>query len=329
MLYTMDTRSADPIGLQPANRVLPRPPQVVRLGASLYYGGLRALGVTALNRRLRDAGLILCYHNVVPRDGDQIGDPSLHLPLARFERQMYWLAEHYDVVSLCEFIDRLAAGTSLRGVAAVTFDDGYVGVFEYALPILDALRIPATVFVVAEAASSSAGFWWDQPEIVESATPGRRERWFKALRGDGEAILSENRAVANRSLPASHRPAGWAAIRVRIGDGIELGVHSATHRSLPTLTDTELEHEIVTSRAMVKQATGVLPQFFAYPYGHWDRRVQGLVRSAGYRAGLTADYGLNGALADPWVLRRVNVPAGISDAAFEAWAAGLPGRRRV
>jgi peptidoglycan/xylan/chitin deacetylase (PgdA/CDA1 family) len=80
---------------------------------------------------------------------------------------------------------------------------------------------------------------------------------------------------------------------------------------------------------MVHRATGVWPVSFAYPYGHWNSRVRELVRFAGYRAALTLDSGLNAAAADPWSLRRVNVPARISDAAFEAWAAGLHAARRL
>jgi peptidoglycan/xylan/chitin deacetylase (PgdA/CDA1 family) len=295
----------------------------------MYYGGLRALGVTAVNRRLRDAGLVLCYHNVVPTDEDQISDPGLHLPRQCFERQMGWLAAHYDVLSLRELLGRLGAGATLRSTAAITFDDGYAGVFDHAVPILEAFRIPATVLLVADAVGRSAGFWWDQPEIVESSTPGRRERWLKELRGDGEAILSESRSSTDRRLPASHRPADWTTIRAALGRRIEIGVHSATHRSLPTLSDAELEYEVVESRAMVHRATRVWPEFFAYPYGHWDSRVRARVCAAGYRAGLTLDCGLNGASADPWALRRVNVPGLIGDAAFEAWASGLYGLGRA
>ena len=78
---------------------------------------------------------------------------------------------------------------------------------------------------------------------------------------------------------------------------------------------------------MVYEATGVRPDLFAYPYGRWDARVRARVAAAGYRAAFTLDAGLNPAGADPWTLRRVNVPAGISDAAFEAWAGGLQARR--
>ena len=295
------------------------------MGAPVYYRSLRALGVTAMNRYVRDAGSVLCYHNVVHGDDGRVGDPGLHVSRERFEKQMCWVAAHYTVVSLGEFVDKLAAGTSLRSVAAITFDDGYAGVFDHAVPILRALGLPATIFLVAEAPGRSTGFWWDQVEIVESATPGRRTSWLTHLRGDDEAILRRDAPSANPDLPASHRPADWHTIRTSLGPGIDIGVHSATHRSLPTLTDAELDHEVVASRAIVQRATGIVPECFAYPYGLWDSRVRALVRSAGYRAGLTLDSGLNSAFADPWALRRINVPARISDAAFEAWTAGLHG----
>jgi peptidoglycan/xylan/chitin deacetylase (PgdA/CDA1 family) len=298
------------------------PVQAARL-SPIYYGSLRALGVPAVKRRLCAAGLILCYHNVVPADDGRIGDPGLHLSRQRFETQMRWLTAHYAVISLREFVERLSAGATLRSTAVVTFDDGYTGVFEQAGPILHALGIPAAVFLVAEAVGRSVGFWWDQPEIVESATPTRRAKWLKDLRGDGDAIIADAAPGGRRSLPRSYGPADWDTIRAWLGDGIDIGVHSATHRSLPTLTDAELEHEIAASRAMVHRETGIWPQFFAYPYGLSDSRVQALVRSAGYQAALGLEVGLNDARADAWCLRRINVPAGISDAAFEAWTAGL------
>lgn len=303
--------------------------QAVRLGPPLYYGSLRALGVPAVNRRLRDAGLILCYHNVVPSKDGHIGEPGLHLTSERFERQMRWLAEHYAVVRLSEFVDRMTTGASLRSVAAITFDDGYAGAFEHAAPVLHALGLPATVFVVVEAVGRSTGFWWDQEAIIESATPARREKWLSELRGDGPAIVARDAATATRHLPASHRPADWDTICAWIDRGIDIGGHSATHRALPTLTDAELEYEVVASRTLVHRTTGIWPEFFAYPYGRWDGRVRAMVRSAGYRGSFTLDAGLNCAGFDPWCLRRINVPATISDAAFEAWTAGLRGRLRI
>src|SRR2546430_10402584 len=36
--------------------------------------------------------------------------------------------------------------------------------------------------------------------------------------------------------------------------------------------------EVVTSRHVVQRESGVMPDFFAYPYGLWDERVRAAVR---------------------------------------------------
>lgn len=299
-----------------------------RLGASLYYGGLHALGVCAATRRLADAGLILCYHNTVPANAAGAGCAGLHLSSEQFERQMRWLRGRYSIVSLREFVETMAAGTSMRSLAAVTFDDGYAGVFEHAVPILQAFRTPATIFLVAGAVGRSTGFWWDHPEIVAAVNPAVRQQWLTELHGDGDAILARGTSSRTMEVAPAFRPADWNLIRAGSGRGIDLGAHSATHRSLPTLDSDELEDEVVTSRAVIHQATGIRPEFFAYPYGRWDARVRDRVRAAGYRAALTLDAGPNRTTADPWALCRINIPSGLSDAAFDAWTTvGLRRRR--
>jgi peptidoglycan/xylan/chitin deacetylase (PgdA/CDA1 family) len=300
--------------------------------ASLCYRALRVSGVTTLARRLSSGGVILCYHNVVAetRAGRE-GSPGLHMPLPTFERQARWLAGAYEVVPLGEFVGRLARGASLRGVAAVTFDDGYGGVFEHAWPLLRQLGLSATVFVVAEVPGRDDGFWWDHPEVIRTASPDRRRHWLTALRGDSAPIV-ESLPLARRPLPhlppRCCRPAAWRTIAEAARSGLHLGVHSATHRSLPALAEAELQREVVDSREIIRSRTGVTAEFFAYPYGLWNERVLRAVRSAGYRAAFTLDGGRNATTTDRWTLRRVNIPAGIGDAAFQAWTAGLSIRPR-
>src|SRR2546426_176600 len=124
---------------------------------SAYYAGLGALGLPALMRRFRAAGVVLCYHNVCSTGAAaRAGEPAVHLPVDRFAAQARWLARHYDVVPLRELVGRLEAGRSLRGLAAVTFDDAYAGVFTHAWPLLLELGLPATVFVVGDASDAHA-----------------------------------------------------------------------------------------------------------------------------------------------------------------------------
>jgi len=294
---------------------------------STYYAALHGVGLPAFARRLRDAGVILCYHNVSPaRDGPPSGDPGVHLALEKFATQMAWLARHYDVVPLRELLDRLAANRPLHGLAAITFDDGYMGVFEHAWPLLLELGLPATVFVVADAPETGEPFWWDHPAAAQRATPERREHWLKDLRGDGGDIISALSAVAAPALPRALRPADWDTIGRATRAGLTLGVHSATHRTLTELDDVELEREVVASWETIRRRLGGHPEIFAYPYGRWNARARDAVRAAGYGGAVTLDYGLVRPDADPWALPRVSIPASISQLAFQAWAAGLAPR---
>jgi peptidoglycan/xylan/chitin deacetylase (PgdA/CDA1 family) len=299
--------------------------------ASLYYHSLRRSGLVALARRLRRGGVILCYHNVVPDvEAPRAPAGGLHMARATFERQLRWLSAHYTIVALDELVNRIARGGPLRGVAALTFDDGYAGVFDVAWPLLHSLGIPATVFVVAGAPDRAEEFWWDHPAVVETQSDGRRDFWLSALRGDRTAILAAVGAPAlPAAIPDACRPAPWPAIACAAEQGFTIGAHSTTHRTLPRLDDRELAEEIGASRDTIQAKLDIAPTVFAYPYGVWDDRVRRAVRAAGYRAALTLDAGANTPASDPWSLRRTNVPAAIGDAAFEAWTAGFaPPTRR-
>lgn len=300
--------------------------------ASLGYALLKHAGVTTVARRLRSGGLVLCYHNIVPGTASSCGvwgRLGLHMPVAAFARQMRWLADTHDVIPLERLVDRLAARESLRGTAAVTFDDAYGGVFEHAWPLLQALHIPATVFVVADAPDTGADYWWDHPAVLRAYSPEAERRWLSDLHGDRAAIVKsvspngKGGAEGASRPPEFCRPATWRTIAGAARSGLHLGAHSATHRVLATLDAAELEREVSGSRAEIARHTGVTPACFAYPYGHWSEPVRQAVRAAGYRAAFSLDRTRKRGAVDLWTIPRLNVPATIGDAAFEAWTAGL------
>ena len=94
--------------------------------------------------RWADGAPILLYHDIVGR-GDRPGDPFT-VTADAFDRQMAWLAAHFTVVTVRELLARVTRG-SARGLAAVTFDDGYRSTVDRALPVLRAHSLSATVFV--------------------------------------------------------------------------------------------------------------------------------------------------------------------------------------
>jgi peptidoglycan/xylan/chitin deacetylase (PgdA/CDA1 family) len=286
----------------------------------LWYAGLSATGLVALTRRLRRGAVILGYHNVVSRPSEAMqADPSLHATREHFEAQIRWLKEHCDVVSLAELASRLDRDESVSGTAAITFDDGYAGVVEHAWPILRALGVPATVFIIADAPGNIPVFWWDTPAIARAA---RRERdlWLLEMRGDQRQIVPQDAAPV---VPRALRLASWEMLGAAVREGLDIGCHSASHRTMTRLTDLELRDEIERSRDTIRERLRVTPQWFSYPYGMWDLRVRDRVRAAGYQGAVTLDRGLNTRTTDRWAFRRINIPASISLPAFDAWSVGL------
>jgi len=287
----------------------------------LWYTGLDLAGITGLFRRLSRGGLILCYHNVVPPGVPAPGDPAVHLSAERFETQLRWLSEHYEVVPLGELQHLVTRGETRHRLAAITFDDAYNGVFQYALPVLHALKLPATVFVVTDAADGLPVFWWDHPSCAGALR--NRDHFVVTLRGDQHAILPDDRFPALLMPPRPYRPAAWNTVRAAAAAGFEIGSHSCTHRTLTQLNDVELREEVTRSREIITRQTGRPPEWFAYPYGIWDGRVRDAVAAAGYRGAVALKTELNRPDTDRFALHRVNIPASITLPAFEAWAAGL------
>jgi peptidoglycan/xylan/chitin deacetylase (PgdA/CDA1 family) len=288
----------------------------------IAYATFDALGGNALLRARRPGAPVLCYHDVRASDSTS-GDPGLHLPLARFIEQMEWLAARFTVVPLADLRLRQRQGRSLKGLAVVTFDDGYTGVLDHAIPVMTRLRIPCTIFVTGLAPARPTPFWWDWPSLSSITTdPAYRERLLVEWRGDSQRIAAAM-SVSTTDEPADCLPADWQALRRVRGELVEIGAHTMTHRNLVTLADTELRDELVGSADAIEAGVGVRPRTLAYPYGLWDARVAAALDAAGFEAGLTLDARDVVAGDDPRALPRTNIPAVITTPAFAAWVSGL------
>ncbi len=81
-----------------------------------------------------DGVLFLTYHDMRADEGP------------RFRRQLDMLRRFGDFASVSEALAHLADGVGRR--VCLTFDDGYMGAFNHAVPILAGDAIPATFFLV-------------------------------------------------------------------------------------------------------------------------------------------------------------------------------------
>jgi peptidoglycan/xylan/chitin deacetylase (PgdA/CDA1 family) len=183
--------------------------------------------------------LVLCYHAV-----SEEWPHLLSTPRDVFEKQLARLLRGRRALT----VEQAVAG---EPGLHVTFDDAFRSV-ERALPVLERLGAPATVF----ACPGLTGAKLDVPELADSV----------------------------REHPAELETMGWDDLRGLAERGLELGSHTLSHPHLPALADDELRRELEESKARLEDELGRPCRYLAYPFGDEEERVRGAARRAGYDA---------------------------------------------
>lgn len=210
---------------------------------------------------------ILLYHSLGPPvPGDRLG---LRVPPNEFVRQMQQLRSGACRIVPLEAV--LSDTEWATATVAVTFDDGYHDQLERAVPVLQALGIPATFFLTTRLldgrADGGRGYW---------------ERWPHLT---------------------------WRGAHELARAGMSIGSHSVEHARLPELSTAGLVHELQDSKKALEDRLGVRVASFSYPHGEADRRVKQAVEEAGYELACGSLFGINRPPVDRFALRRTEIDA--------------------
>ena len=198
--------------------------------------------VRRMRRPSRPHGLILMYHRVA---APAVDPWNICVAPDRFAGQMRALAEMAEIVPLEALPGSLRSARQGRPVAAITFDDAYLDNLTVAKPLLDALDIPATVFVPTGWIGQSRPMWWDRlahallaaamlPESLELHVHGQDFSWQ-------EPGLNAPGAKGRKARERLHR-ASWMKMRALADD-------EARHAALDSLV-----HALGTDEAPVADA---------------------------------------------------------------------------
>lgn len=93
---------------------------------------------------------------------------------------------------------------------------------------------------------------------------------------------------------------------------IEFGGHGENHKSMISLSEEELEKEILENKYKIENIVGEKILSFAYPYGHKTRRIEKAVRDAGYIFAVSIDTGTGFIGENPYNIRRTKIDEGTS-----------------
>ena len=214
--------------------------------------------------------IVLYYHRIA----DDRANPWT-VSNAMFVRQMRWLRERFDFISLGEAQRRIRRGYNPQPCVSITFDDGYADNCRQAIPWLIKHRIACTYFVTLQ-------------NVLD------------------EEPFSHDLAMGLRFAPNT-----LEQLRAMAAAGIEIGAHGYTHANLGPIADPRLlRHEVVAAKEELEAALGRPVRYFAFPYGLSDNlnpAAFALAKEAGYAGVCSAYGGFNFPGDDPFHLQRIPV----------------------
>lgn len=299
---------------------------------------LHATGISRPAVRAKDKLTIATFHRVLPAPLlAQYPLPGIAVTPEEFQRFLEVFQEHYTLGSLHESEKLHQSGQALeKPPMAITFDDGQLDNYQFALPVLNAMGVHASFFVVTDAIENNEVLWHDRigyaVQKLQQRDAAALQAWLSEVGVQGNASDPVYAAIAAaklldpgergghvdrlEKLSGAHiRPEWdgmmtWDQIREMRSAGHEIGSHSTSHPILPLVSDEELRHEIDQSRSLLEAQIDHEVRSFCYPNGDYDERVSACVRKAGYELAVTTRYGINPRDSDPYSLRRIDLQSG-------------------
>ncbi len=214
---------------------------------------------------------ILMYHSI-SRQATRPFRPFTLSPALLASHLAYLVENRYSLLTVSELAaarrGERAAQLPPRPVV-ITFDDGFED-FYAVLPLLQRHHARATLYV-------TTGY------------VGRTSRWLLPEHEEDRPMLN------------------WGQLRRIAAAGIECGAHTHTHLHLDTARVEIAREEILRSKQVLEQNLGTRVSSFAYPYGHYNRPIQQLVREAGFTSACAVKHAVSHSEDDIFALARLKI----------------------
>lgn len=237
---------------------------------------------------------ILMYHRVIDSDYNFW---KLNVSPGTFEKHMKYLSENYKVLRLEEEWESIVDPD--QRYVVITFDDGYVDNYRFALPILERYHIPATVFVSTDLIDTDEMYWWDELEKIfvidryigefmfggicyritdleegEKACLAIRNRFKDMMPTEREDGMRELRAMLglDQQYTSELRCVNTSELeRMAASPYVTIGGHTKSHLSMGGRhSEALLRSEMEESLKILEEKTREKIKVFAYPYGEED-----------------------------------------------------------
>lgn len=219
---------------------------------------------------------------------------------------------------------------SLRGSCHVTFDDGDRTFLEHAVPVLEELGIPATLFVSPTLLAQGRRYWFQEldglvqavgePRVRALVTqalgcaPGSLDPYtlpsvFKCLEHrEMERVLEEVRQASGARVERLYNLDLDQLLALRDRRWLSLGAHTLDHPTLANETDAESLRQVRDSVVGLSDLLGRPVWSFAWPNGKpgldFGPREMGFLSATGARLAFSTVTGSCGPGTDPLAIPR-------------------------
>lgn len=258
---------------------------------------------------------ILMYHRFSPRPAWRTTD------LATFEEHLRYLQRHWRIVSLDAIVDRFkASGTFNPNEVVITIDDAYADFHELALPVLEQLQVPATLYVPTDFVDGREWLWPDRLLwLVRSSErdeikfrsldrlslvtlPQRRATWnaladalLEMNACDRNAAFEELEQDLGATVPKQptndYQPMSWDQVRDAAKRGVTIGSQATAHVPMARETPERQLELAEQSKQRLEAELGCSVRHFSYPHGRacdFDRHGINAARVAGFESSVAA-----------------------------------------
>lgn len=284
---------------------------------------------------------VLLYHRVCNIDNDPW--KIAVNPLA-FELQIKYLKDNFDILRFEDDWKNVK-----KKSIVITFDDGYVDNFKYAVPILEKYNVPATIFISTDNIGNPDQFWWDElADMIFQCDDLKKQieyqgggYWLNSINDKKKFChnvrcqlmkldqkqrkqeLQRLSCILKTALPKDdmNRTMNEEEIkRLSKIKCITIGAHTKGHCKLSALSKDKQFLEIKESKDILEQITQTGVTTFSYPFGNdgdYTEETVEIVKQCGFVKAAAVKGGLYSRGQGEFEIPRNNIPGGTELVAFQ------------
>lgn len=232
---------------------------------------------TVFDFYVKDSVIVFCYHDVTDQPARFSKEYNLNIRPDIFEQQIAEIKRLFHVIKPSDLLD----GKWDRPAALITFDDGLLGYFDNAVPILHKYRCPSLMFLNMGPIVQNDIFW--SGLVTYLCAENSEFQAFLEKKGivwDARIYLRVKPAEVEEFLRDHNREAIYAEAREFYGPFAKIeqlqkaandpyvyfGNHLFNHYNSLTLSPDELKESFLKNEFELKKFKNYVP-FFSYPYG--------------------------------------------------------------